>query len=82
MIIWASRIAGNAPPSLTITEGFNVFRLWCINTRSIYDCGFTKMSVSFSFTKKSSNKPLIRADDSLEEKKDYVVSVEGKQIQR
>ena len=40
------------------------------------------MSVSFSFTKKSSNKPLVRAEDSLDETKDYVVSVEGKQIQR
>jgi len=36
--------------------------------------------VSFKFTKKTSNKPLVRAEESSD--KDYVVSVEGKQIQR
>lgn len=37
-------------------------------------------SVSFKFTKKTSNKPLVRVEESSD--KDYVVSVEGKQIQR
>ena len=41
-----------------------------------------KMSVSFSFNKKSSKKSLVRVDDSLNEKKDFVTSVEDQQIQR
>ena len=41
-----------------------------------------KTSVSFSFNKRSSKKSLVRIDDSLNEQKDFVTSVEDKQIQR
>ena len=41
-----------------------------------------KTSVSFSFNKRGSKKPLVRVEDSLNERKDFITSVEDKQIQR